>query len=86
MSANGFFSHTGSDGGSVSERATAAGYAWTGIAENIGQGDITPETMMNLWMDSAGHRTNILNAAYTELGVGINDSGLTLWVQVFGRQ
>lgn len=85
MSANGFFSHTGSDGSSVSERAAAAGYAWTGIAENIGQGDLTPQAMMNLWMNSDGHRTNILNTTYTELGVGINDSGATLWVQVFAR-
>ena len=86
MRTNGFFSHTGSDGGSVSERATAAGYAWTSIGENIAQGDLTPEAVMDLWMNSDGHRANILNDTFTELGVGINDSGSTLWVQVFGRQ
>lgn len=86
MSAGAFFSHTGSDGGSVSGRATAAGYPWTTIGENIAQGDLSPEAVMDLWMNSDGHRANILNATFTELGVGINDSGSTLWVQVFGRQ
>lgn len=85
MAANSFFSHTGSDGNSVSNRATAAGYVWSSIGENIGQADVTPAAMMNLWMNSDGHRANILNPDYTELGVGINGSGVTLWVQVFGR-
>lgn len=85
MAANSFFSHTGSDGSSVSARATAAGYVWSSIGENIGQGDLTPQAMMNLWMNSDGHRANILNSDYTELGVGVNGSGGTLWVQVFGR-
>lgn len=85
MRNSGFFSHTGSDGSSVSDRAAAAGYRWTAIGENIGQGDITAEAMMDLWMNSDGHRANILNTKFTELGVGIDDSGSTLWVQVFGR-
>ena len=67
------------------DRATAAGYSWTWIAENIGQGSVTPEAMMNQWMSSAGHSANILNPNAVDLGVGINDSGTTLWVQVFGR-
>ena len=85
MAANSFFSHSGSDGSSVSGQATAAGYVWTSIGENIGQADVTPEAMMNLWMNSDGHRANILNPDYRELGVGISASGVTLWVQVFGR-
>lgn len=85
MRAGGFFSHTGSDGSSVSGRATTAGYVWTAIGENIGQGDISAEAMMDLWMNSDGHRANILNTSFTELGVGIDTSGSTLWVQVFGK-
>ena len=85
MRANSFFSHTGSDGSNVGDRATAAGYSWTTIGENIGEGSHSPEDMMDLWMNSPGHRANILNPDFTDLGVGINDSGTTLWVQVFGR-
>ena len=85
MADNNFFSHTGSDGSAVSDRATAAGYVWTKIGENIGEGNVTPDTMMDLWMNSTGHRANILDPDFTELGVGIDDSGTTLWVQVFGR-
>lgn len=85
MRAYSFFSHTGSDGSTISDRATAAGYSWTAIGENIGEGNLSPEDMMALWMNSAGHRANILSPNFTELGVGINDSGTTLWVQVFGK-
>ncbi|UCG33494.1 MAG: CAP domain-containing protein [Phycisphaerales bacterium] len=84
MAVNAFFDHTGSDGSTVGDRAISAGYSWTMIGENIGQGDMTPEEMMNQWMSSPGHRANILNAGFTEIGVAINDTGTTLWVQVFG--
>ena len=84
MRANNFFSHTGSDGSNPGDRATTAGYSWTAIGENIGQGNQSPEDMMNLWMNSSDHRANILDPSFTELGVGINDAGTTLWVQVFG--
>ena len=85
MRANGFFAHPGSDGSDVGDRATAAGYSWTWIAENIGEGSVSPEEMMDLWMNSASHSANILSPNAVELGVGINDTGTTLWVQVFGR-
>jgi uncharacterized protein YkwD len=85
MRNNNFFDHAGSNGSSVGDRATAAGYVWTAIAENIGQGDTTPDDMMNLWMNSTGHAANILGSAYTEIGIAIDDNGTALWVQVFGR-
>lgn len=85
MRANNFFDHTGSDGSDVSVRATDAGYTWTMIGENIGMGSVSPEDMMDGWMNSPGHRANILNPDFTELGVAIDEQGPTLWVQVFGR-
>ena len=85
MRNNNFFDHTGSAGSDVGARATAAGYNWNTIGENIGSGSVTPEAMMDLWMNSDGHRANILSPNYTELGVGIDEQGMTLWVQVFGR-
>jgi uncharacterized protein YkwD len=85
MRNNNFFAHSGSDGSTVGDRATAAGYVWSAIAENIGEGDTTPENMMDLWMNSPGHAANILGSAYTEIGIAIDDNGTALWVQVFGR-
>ena len=85
MRNNNFFAHTGSDGSSPSDRVTTAGYAWTKTGENIGQGSVSPEDMMDLWMNSTGHRANILDPDFTEIGIGVDDQGTTLWVQVFGR-
>jgi uncharacterized protein YkwD len=85
MAGNNFFAHTGSDGSSVSDRATAAGYVWTKIGENIGLGNVSADDMMDLWMNSTEHRANILDPDFTELGVATDDSGTKLWVQVFGR-
>ena len=83
MAANDFFAHTGSDGGNVGDRATAAGYTWSRVGENIAFGQQSPEEVMDAWMNSDGHRANILNPDFTELGVGIDESGDPLWVQVF---
>ena len=60
------------------------------VAENIARGHTTVEEAMDAWMQSRGHRGNLLNAAFTEMGVGCavgtNAAGSTvLWVQEFGR-
>jgi uncharacterized protein YkwD len=71
MACNNFFSHTGSDGASLSTRVARQGYiGYYYLAENIAAGYSTPESVMNGWMNSSGHRANILNANYTEIGVG----------------
>ncbi|HIK32291.1 MAG TPA: hypothetical protein IGS17_00910 [Oscillatoriales cyanobacterium M59_W2019_021] len=88
-----FFSHTGADGSSVSDRAQAAGYRSTFVGENIGAGYSSPEAAFDGWMNSSGHRDNILNPNYTEIGVGYilleNDTGSVnynhYWTQVFGK-
>ncbi len=85
MASNGFFSHTGSDGSSSAERATRAGYNWSTIGENIAMGATSAEQVMEMWMNSSGHRANILNASFTEIGVGLDSRGGSQWVQVFAR-
>ncbi|MHC0431807.1 sigma-70 family RNA polymerase sigma factor [Streptomyces sp. O3] len=82
MSANGYFSHTSQDGRSFGDRARAQGYDSPG-AENIAQGQSSPESVMRAWMNSEGHRANILNCSLTTMGIGLVDDDWT-WTQVFG--
>ena len=72
----------------VGDRATAAGYDWSEIAENIGYTDEgTAEDIVNGWLKSEGHRKNLLNPAVTEIGVGVakNAKGEWYYTQVFGK-
>ncbi len=82
MSANDYFSHTSQDGRSFVDRAKAEGYASPG-AENIAAGQRTPEQVMRAWMDSPGHRANILNCDLKKMGLGLETDGY-YWTQVFG--
>ena len=70
MACNDFFSHTGSDGSSPADRIMRQGYSGYYFGENIAAGYSTPESVVNAWMNSAGHRANILNTNYTEIGIG----------------
>jgi len=84
MVKNDYFSHTGADGSSFSDRAYAAGYDGSPRGENIAQGYASPELTMEQWMESTeGHRENILASGSDEIGVGF--CGGNTWVQVFGR-
>ena len=57
------------------------------IGENIAYGQNSPEDVMNSWMNSSGHRANILNAEFEEIGVGCYVKGSRkYWVQLFGTQ
>ncbi len=69
MARNNFMSHTGSDGASPWDRIQAAGYDFTTAAENIGAGYPTAGDMVNGWMNSPGHRANILSNE-CDMGVG----------------
>jgi len=84
----GYFSHFSPEGDSVGDRATAAGYAWWMIGENIAEGQKTPQEVVEAWMNSPEHQANILRADFTDLGVGARASimGRYRWVQVFGRE
>ena len=83
MSDRNYFSHTSPEGETFVDRATAAGYP-SPAAENIARGQRTPEQVMNDWMNSDGHRRNILNCTYRAIGVGLDTDGW-YWTQVFGR-
>jgi len=81
MATQGYFSHTGADGSSMSARVEREGYAWRALAENIAAGYRTPQAVVTGWMNSSGHRANILNCGLTEIGVGFHDYH---WTQDFG--
>ncbi|SCL51815.1 Uncharacterized conserved protein YkwD, contains CAP (CSP/antigen 5/PR1) domain [Micromonospora citrea] len=76
-------SHTGSDGSDAGERLDRVGYAWRTYGENVAWNQKTPAAVMDAWMNSPGHRANILNCAFTEIGVGVASSNGPYWTQVF---
>lgn len=85
MAANDYFSHTGRNGSSVSQRVEAAGYRWSGVGENIAKGQPTPAAVMTAWMNSSGHRANILNCNFRNIGIGLAYDGRSpVWTQDFG--
>ena len=81
----GFFDHTNPDGRSPFDRLRLAGISYRTAAENIAYGQRTPEAVMTAWMNSSGHRANILNASVKELGVGaaVSSGGTIYWTQMF---
>ena len=81
----GLFSHTRPDGRTFSTVLTDNGIRFNGAGENIAWGQKSPEQVMNAWMNSEGHRANILNAKYTKIGVGHyqSASGTNYWAQLF---
>ncbi|MGW7365937.1 sigma-70 family RNA polymerase sigma factor [Streptomyces sp. NPDC054841] len=85
MAARDYFDHTSPDGTDPGDRITAAGYRWSTYGENIARGQQSPASVMDSWMNSSGHRANILNCSFKEIGVGIHDaSGGPWWTQAFG--
>lgn len=82
MSARGYFAHTTPEGVTFAERIRRAGYP-APAAENIARGPHSAERVMRLWMNSPGHRANILNCAFTAIGVGLDRDGW-YWTQTFG--
>ena len=69
------------------DRLAAAGYVWQAYGENLASGYRSAADAMNGWMNSPGHRANILNGNFTEVGVGYatDSTGRPYYVQVFGR-
>jgi uncharacterized protein YkwD len=85
MAAKNYFSHDSQDGTSFATRISNEGYRWGGAAENIAKGQQTPADVMKAWMNSSGHRANILNCGLKDLGVGLAYQGKTpIWTQDFG--
>ncbi|MFS4096286.1 CAP domain-containing protein [Streptomyces sp. AF1A] len=84
MAARGFFDHTDPDGKTPWDRAAAAGIANLG-GENIARGQADAAAVMDAWMNSPGHRANILNCDFKTLGVGVHlGTGGPWWTQDFG--
>ena len=85
MAVRNFFDHTDPDGKSPWDRAKVLGITDLG-GENIAMGQQTPDDVMTAWMNSAGHRANILNCTYHSLGVGVYyaATGGPWWTQDFG--
>lgn len=82
MQKNNYFSHTSPTFGSPFDRMKALGISYKAAGENIAKGQRTPEQVVQAWMDSPGHRANILNANFTHLGVGFVENGY-YWTQQF---
>jgi uncharacterized protein YkwD len=78
--------HTGSDGSHVADRVKRQGYVFVEVGENIARGQKNVAAVMTTWMNSAGHRANIL-ANYTQMGAAHikDDEGVIYWCVVFGK-
>ena len=77
-----YFSHTSPTYGSPFQMMRSFGISYRTAAENIARGQATPEAVVKAWMSSAGHRANILNPSFTEIGVGYVADG-RYWTQMF---
>ena len=82
MKDNGYFSHTSPTYGSPFQMIKNFGISYRSAGENIAMGYASPQAVVNGWMNSSGHRANILNASYTHIGVGYVQSG-NYWTQMF---
>lgn len=82
MVQNNYFSHTSPTYGSPFDMMRDFGIQYKTAGENIAQGQTTPEQVVNAWMNSEGHRANILNKNFTHIGVGYDPNGHH-WTQMF---
>ena len=82
MKDNRYFSHTSPVYGSPFQMMKSFGISYRTAGENIAKGQATPQAVVNAWMNSSGHRANILNASFTKIGVGYVSDG-KYWTQMF---
>jgi len=85
MANKNYFSHTSPTYGSPFNMMEDFGIRFSAAGENIAKGQRTPEEVVRGWMNSPGHRANILNRSFTEIGVGAarNKNGVIYWTQLF---
>ena len=79
---NRYFSHTSPTYGTPFQMIKSFGLTYRTAGENIAYGQRTPQAVVNAWMNSSGHRANILNSSYTQIGVGYVAQG-NYWTQMF---
>ena len=82
MKDNRYFSHTSPVYGSPFDMIKSFGISYRSAGENIAKGQSTPQAVVNAWMNSSGHRANILNSSYKRIGVGYVKNG-NYWTQMF---
>lgn len=84
---NNYFSHTSPTYGSPFEMLKSFGVNYTAAAENIASGQRSAAEVMNTWMNSSGHKANIMNSTYNQIGVGVarDNKGTLYWTQLFIR-
>ncbi|RJS59453.1 CAP domain-containing protein [Bacillus sp. PK3_68] len=82
MLAKNYFSHTSPTYGSPFDMMKKFGITYRTAGENIAKGQRTPAEVVKAWMESPGHRANILNKDYTHIGVGYVENG-NIWTQMF---
>jgi uncharacterized YkwD family protein/spore coat assembly protein SafA len=87
MAAKNYFSHTSPTYGSPFRMMESFGIKYSSAGENIAYGQKTPQQVMTAWMNSPGHRSNIMSPSYSQIGVGYatNKSGTPYWTQMFIR-
>lgn len=83
MKSKNYFSHTSPTYGSPFQMMQHFGIVYRTAGENIAMGQRTPQEVMNAWMNSPGHRANILKKDYTDIGVGVAKDGSIYWTQQF---
>ena len=85
MANKGYFAHNSPTYGTPFQMMESFGLRFSAAGENIAYGQRTPAEVMNGWMNSPGHRNNILSPSFTEIGVGLakNKSGVCYWTQQF---
>lgn len=85
MAKNNYFAHQSPTYGSAGDMLTKYSIKWSAWGENIASGQKTPEAVVTAWMNSPGHRANIMSANFTKLGVGYatNANGTPYWTQMF---
>jgi uncharacterized protein YkwD len=86
MARRGYFGHDTPEGVTPFDRITGVGYQFSIAAENIAAGQRAPKDVLVAWMNSPGHRANILDCQLTQIGVGYATGGSygTYWTQSFG--
>jgi uncharacterized YkwD family protein len=82
MAANNYFDHNSPTYGSPFDMMKKFGISYRSAGENIAKGQRTPKEVVQAWMNSQGHRENILNSSYTHIGVGYVENG-NYWTQQF---
>ena len=90
MANRGFFSHNTPEGGTPDQRIAAAGYNFSWWGENIyksAQGDASAQAAFTSWVNSSGHRANMLSSNFTQIGIGraTASDGRTYWTNTFGK-